>query len=288
VKTNNFGGNAVSIESQGGAGGGTETNLQNQCCGPGGGGGGGVIWVSTLSTTGGLNFAVNSGSNGTTSSTASCPNSANGATAGGGGGLLITFDLAAPRDSSPVCTQLVPLYLNASITGYQQGGSRYFTASVSNKYNVQQCSLQKAFTAGDFTTMASQNSNNSEQYLFTDAAADRTAIYRIKVVTKDGFVVYSPVLRMSAGNADKKLSVDVYPNPSRQKISVQVYAEAAGTGTMSFTDARGRLLKTQNQFFVKGYNVFSVSLQELPAGVVFLKINSAGSTVVRPLLKMAE
>jgi hypothetical protein len=289
LKVNSYGGNAITAEASGGSGGGTETFGQNQCSGPGGGGGGGAVWISQATTPAGLNINITVAPNGTTSATASCASSPNGATSGSPSFRVLNFALQAPRDSSPVCTQLVPLYLNASITGYQQGGSRYFTAMVSNKDNVQQCSLQKAFTVNDFSTMASQNSNNNEQYQFTDAgAADRAAIYRSRVVTKDGAIVYSPVLRMSSSGIDKKLSVDIYPNPSREKITVQVYAEKAESGVISILNAMGGILRQQPCSFAKGFNVIPLRLNDLPGGVLFVKVSTSGGNIVQPFVKLAD
>ncbi len=288
LKVNSYGGNTVTAEASGGSGGGTETFGQNQCSGPGGGGGGGAVWINQASLPAGLNATIAVGPNGTTSNTASCANSANSATSGSPSARIFNFALQAPKDSSPVCTQLVPLYLNATISGYQQGSSRYFTATVSNQYNVQQCSLQRAYAVGDFTTIAVQNSNSSYQYQFTDAAAYRTAMYRIRVLTKDGAVVYSPILRMSSAAAGKKLLVDIYPNPSRQKVSVQVYADKAAAGNITIINAQGSILKVSSQSFSRGYNVFTVPLDDLPAGTLFLKINMAGQHTVKALVKLAE
>jgi hypothetical protein len=288
LKVNSYGGNAITAEAMGGSGGGTETFGQNQCSGPGGGGSGGTVWFSQASLPAGITANTSGGANGTTSSTASCANSANNAASGGAGNTVFNFALQSPRDSSPVCKQIVPLYITATISGYQQGNMRHITATVSNKENVQQCILQKSFTTAEFAPVAAQSST-SYQYHFTDAAvADNTVIYRIKVITKDGGTVYSPVLRMGSGQKDKALSVAIFPNPSRQKVSAQVYAAKAGTGQISIINAQGSLLRSQQQLLAKGYNVIPLSLNDLPGGVLFLKVTTSGSNAIQAFVKLAD
>jgi hypothetical protein len=279
----------ITVEATGAKGGDSEVGGNLQCCGPGGGGGGGVIQLSLASTPVNLSTNTLGGANGVSLTTfASCPvGSANAATAGSAGTTSYNFTLAAPKDSSPVCTQLVPLYTDVAISGYQQGNMRYITATVSNKENIQQCLLQQSFTGTNFLTIAAQSSS-SYQYYFTDAAAPgKAVVYRIKVVTKDGGLVYSPVLRMGTGQKDKLLSVSVFPNPSRQKVSVQVYSAKAESGEISIVNAQGSILRRQKQFLSKGYNVVSLSLNDIPGGVFFLKVTTAGSNAVQALVKLA-
>jgi hypothetical protein len=283
-------GNLV-VEANGAQGGDSEVGGNLQCCGPGGGGGGGVVSLAMSSTPANIATSTQGGANGVTLTTySSCPvGSSNAATAGTAGATLYNFTLAAPKDSSPICKQVVPLYIAASIAGYQQGNNRFFTGTVSHADNVQYCSLQKAFEPGSFITVATLHNNSTLHYQFTETMATPTpAIYRIQVITKDGNITYSPVLRMGNNSVDKNLSFTVYPNPSRQKISVQVYAGKAASGTIHIINAQGQVLKAQSHFFSRGYNVFPVLLNDLPAGALLLKISSAGANTAKALVKLGE
>jgi hypothetical protein len=289
INVNSFGGFAISIRSNGGAGGGTETFGQNQCCGPGGGGGGGFVWLSTITSSGGLSITIAGGANGTTSATASCANSANGATVGSTGSFAANFALAVPKDSSPVCKQVLYTHLAAGISGYQQNGQRLITATVNQPDNVKSCHLEKAATDGAFATIASLSSNGQPQYRFTDNHNSNTmALYRIKLISKDGAVTYSPTLRMGNGPGNTPNGLWVYPNPSRQKVTVQVLAQTAGNATLTVTNAQGSRLWQQRQWLQKGHNVLPLTVEHWPEGVLFLEVRTAGGKTVRQFVKLGK
>jgi hypothetical protein len=288
LHVNSYAGNSIAAEATGGAGSGTESFGQNQCSGPGGGGGGGVVWFKQASLPAGITSSATGGSNGVTSGTASCPNSANTATAGGAGATLFNFALAAPRDTTATCRQLVPLYVNADISGYQLGNRRFITARVSHQDYIQACILQKAATPNTFTDLMRFNGNGQAQYQFTDVQdMDNIAIYRIKLITKDGHVAYSSVLRMAPHQVDKNKSLHVYPNPSRQKMSLQVFIQTAGLATIAITNNLGQPLWQQRQWLSKGYHVLPLAIGTLPVGVHTITVTTTASAEHGTFIKLA-
>lgn len=289
LNVGSYSGNSIAAEANGGTGSGTETFGQNQCSGPGGGGGGGVVWFSQASLPAGITVSAAGGANGLTSGTASCANSANTATAGGAGSTLFNFALAAPRDTTATCRQLVPLYVHADISGYQLGNQRLITAAVSHRDYIKTCILQKAATSNTFADLISLAGNGEPQYQFADGQAmDQMAIYRIKLITKDGGIAYSAALRMAPKGADKNLSLQVYPNPSRQKLSLQAFIPAAGLATITIANNLGQRLWQQRQWLPKGYHVLPLAVNHLPAGRHVITIATATIAEHCTFIKLAQ
>jgi hypothetical protein len=281
----------ITVEAKGAKGGDSEVGGNLQCCGPGGGGGGGVIYLSLAATPGNVTTSVGGGANGTTLTTfATCPvGSANSAASGSAGNTLFNFALAAPRDSSPVCRQMVPLYVRADISGLQQGGQRSIVATVSHPELTKTCALQKAAATGNFITLTQHTGNGQPQYYFTDAQGlDKLGLYRIQLRTKDGAIVYSPVLRMGNGVVAPQLQLAVYPNPSRQKMTVQVYAQSTGMATFAIANVQGGRLWQQQQWLQKGYNVLPLSIESWPEGVLLLTVRTATGHATTQLVKLGK
>jgi hypothetical protein len=289
LNVGSYAGNSIVAEAKGGNGSGTETFGQNQCSGPGGGGGGGVVWLKQASLPAGISASVAGGTNGTTSATASCANSANSATSGAVGITLLNFALASPRDTASLCRQLVPLYVHADISGYGQGGRRFITATVSHRDYINTCTLQKAAAQNTFADITTVNGTGQPQYQFTDAQdMDKLAIYRIKLITKDGLARYSPVLRMGTISNNKNLSADVYPNPSKQKISVQIYTATAGPAVIAIANTLGHRLVQGRQWLQKGYNIVPLNIHQLPDGPLLLTIHTATDKATRSFIKLGN
>lgn len=285
-----FTGNIL-VEASGAKGGDSEVGGNLQCCGPGGGGGGGVIYLSAASTPVNLTVNVSGGTNGTSLTTfATCPvGSANSATPGSIGATLFNFALAAPRDTTATCRQLVPLYINADISGYQLGNRRFITTRVSHQDFIQACILQKAATPNTFANLATLNGNGQAAYQFTDTQdMDKMAIYRIKIITKDGHIAYSPVLRMSNVQSNINIGVDVFPNPSKQKISVQLFTTKAGPATITLANALGHRLKRQQLWLQKGYNTIPFNIEPLPNGPLLLTVHTETGKATRYFVKLGS
>lgn len=289
LHVNTYAGNSIAAEAMGGAGSGSESYGQNQCSGPGGGGGGGVVWFKQASLPAGITTSAAGGSNGVTSGTASCPNSANNATSGSAGATLFNFALAAPRDTTATCRQLVPLYVNADISGYALGNRRFIAAMVSHRDYIKECVLQKAATPNIFIDLTRLTGNGEQQYQFTDGQdMDNAAIYRIKLVTKDGHLAYSPILRMTPSQVDKTMSLQVYPNPSRQKMSLQVFIPTAGLATIAITNNWGQRLWQQQQWLPKGYHVLPMAIGTLPVGLHTITVSTSASAEHCTFIKLVQ
>ena len=285
LNCNTFSGNTIAVESKGSVGSGSESFGQNQCSGPGGGGGGGVIWFSNSGLPAGVTVNTSGGTNGTTSVTASCSNSANGATPGGNGTTLFNFTQAI-KDSSPICMGLVPLQVAVTLNGYVKNTTAYINAEISDPAAVQQCFLQRADATGNYKNIGMQAGNNNQVYHFMDEVfSSAIQLYRVRILSKEGRNYYSPVLRLNKNRDESKLGIDIFPNPSRDKISLQVNAVINGIYNIRILDDAGKILADLFRPLVKGQNTLSLSLEKLPQGILYIKITRKNEVLMRSFMK---
>ena len=277
----------LQVEAKGANGSNTESNGNPQCSGPGGGGGAGAIWLSMASVPGNINAVLSGGAAGIIqASSSACVGSSNGATAGSGGAVVFNFALPVPADSSIICKDILPLDLFVSLNGYARQQQRFITATASPATEVQQCILQKTNTGGNFYDHLSQQNNHTTQYNFIDN--DKTApIYRAKLITYAGQTIYSPVLHF-AGKTDKNISINIFPNPVKQKATLQVYSAKTSNGTLSITDAAGKLVWQQDELFSKGFNDKFLLTDKMPIGILFIKVLIGGETTVKTFVNSAH
>jgi len=81
-------------------------------------------------------------------------------------------------------------------------------------------------------------------------------------------------------NNKAKVSNIVYPNPSDDEVNVQFNIDKAESLRFSLYDMQGKLVKQLlREFTKKGENLFSFSMQPLPAGVYILSIESSDSII---------
>ena len=110
-------------------------------------------------------------------------------------------------------------------------------------------------------TMMAVNGGNRKTYSSTDEIGNGIYYYRLKMVDLNGTFSYSKVLRI---DAQRKITVTVYPNPGRDKIFIQNINKYE---TSHIIDMSGRLIK-QNIIAGNGY----VNISDLKPGVYFFKL----------------
>lgn len=86
-----------------------------------------------------------------------------------------------------------------------------------------------------------------------------TAYYRLKQTDFDGEFKYSALKTVTIKNGNEDF--EVYPNPTKNNISVSFYAQSTNTITLNIMDATGRLILTysMNPFINKNTVKFDVS-----------------------------
>jgi len=108
-------------------------------------------------------------------------------------------------------------------------------------------------------------------YYFTDRNLSSSNYYRIKMVSADGKAYYSTIQLLTL-TGRSSATFKAYPNPFRDRFTVQVTAGYAGTNEVIVTDIYGRTLKTIKVQLQAGENIISVQTGVLPAGIYSLQL----------------
>ena len=72
----------------------------------------------------------------------------------------------------------------------------------------------------------------------------------------------------------QNLAVKVYPTPTTNNLSVEVFSQTAGNATLQLRDLSGKLLQQTSTFLVSGKNSLPFSLANQTAGVYLLSIQT--------------
>ncbi|HWR32048.1 MAG TPA: alpha-amylase family glycosyl hydrolase [Chitinophagaceae bacterium] len=85
------------------------------------------------------------------------------------------------------------------------------------------------------------------------------------------------------GNSANDLRATVYPNPVQLSSVIEIYVPVTGNINIGLINETGQLLKNiYNEMLVKGKHIISLDgkINNLPAGIYLMKIQSAGKTVI--------
>jgi hypothetical protein len=143
--------------------------------------------------------------------------------------------------------------------------------SINSQITNDHFEVERSFDNVDFSTaafvMESQSQNNgTDQYSFTDndkRIANQTVIYyRLKQVDVNGNFSYSVVKTIHVSNViDKKISVQVMPNPYMDKLNVNFSTDNNGKAEIIMISASGTVVKKAESNINKGSN--NIQLQDL-------------------------
>jgi hypothetical protein len=165
------------------------------------------------------------------------------------------------------------------------------TASENNNkgFEVERSADGRSFEYISFVKGAG-NSNSKLTYGLTDTKAfektnSSVLYYRLRQVDMDGKFAYSGVVRVT-GNTQQANALSVHPNPFSTAYNVSLNAADAGTVRLKMVDLQGRIVAEQTSVVIKGLNEISFSnLQDLQAGIYFVKVTVDGETQVLKLVK---
>ncbi len=110
---------------------------------------------------------------------------------------------------------------------------------------------------------AAINAANGAAYNFTDKnavylATGAVMYYRLKMIDKDGRFEYSPIATVRLGN-DLGVSVESYPNPFKEAVSLKITATSLQIATLHITDLAGKVIDRERITLQPGVNVLSVN-----------------------------
>lgn len=95
------------------------------------------------------------------------------------------------------------------------------------------------------------------------------------------FAIFSEV-EMSIHETASNIALDIYPNPTAERINIDFASDISGVINMEIVDAQGRVM---NNYKLTG-NETSISVNHLPAGNYFVRFFNSDFTVVKKIVKL--
>lgn len=132
--------------------------------------------------------------------------------------------------------------------------------------------------------LAISKSRNAD-YDFVDATPRRNALlrYRLKLISKDGFVSYSDLRETKA--ADPMLTVRLKQNPVRNNIDIELNALSAKQASIAVVSQAGQQMTSQTFRLSSGVNQLSISSQSLLQGLYQLVVETGNERKIISFIK---
>jgi predicted RecA/RadA family phage recombinase len=180
--------------------------------------------------------------------------------------------------------------LSASLLSFQaaakdcQADLEWKTASEVNTshFEVESSSDGRNFRA--IGRVEAQGNGNGRTYGFRAAQVPGRSYYRLKMADLDGKFTYSPVKNLTMGCAGQT-RLSIYPNPLTQgaSLSFRLSTGYRGNAKAELVTTEGRLIRSMALSVGMGVNNYSLSAEDLPAGVYTLRVSSeAGEPLTEP------
>ncbi|MEP6675050.1 MAG: T9SS type A sorting domain-containing protein [Ferruginibacter sp.] len=121
------------------------------------------------------------------------------------------------------------------------------------------------------------NSNQKLDYTFTDNNNHKGInYYRLKQVDRDGKFIYSKILGI---NFNDKLSVQVFPNPVTDHVTINFEGLASGQYQVDMTALNGTVLSSTRYSISTGMQQADLLLSKYPAGTYLITITDISGNI---------
>ena len=187
----------------------------------------------------------------------------------------IYFDYNLPvitnTETTTVVADAQPLKL-LSFTAKKDGKANLLNWTSTNEINVDRFDVERSFDSREFNKIGKVKAGLSN-YSFTDNnPLKATNFYRLKMIDKDGQFTYSPVRML---NNSGGFFVNIYPNPAKDNLQVQIDCDKKTTLQMQVLSLDGKVILTNTTTTNEVSILRSMNISALPKGSYFLKVSSS-------------
>ena len=259
--------------------------------------GGSITWMANGDFNVGLNsvfYIINGGVlfNGSGSCNAAKRISFGGTTIvscnGGGGSSVSTFEgftsAGGGTSAGPLPVELI------KFEAKYQGVYNKLSWITASEHNNSHFEIQKSTDGINFITISKTkgagNSNQIIEYSYLDSSQS-IAYYRLKQIDFNGSFEYSKIIKVS-GKKDMTLNVvSVSPNPSTDKIKIQINLADIQSIQFALYDKQGKKILTQSTTeYSEDYTIINLDLSYLASDIYFLQTIVNQNTFVNKLVKL--
>jgi len=192
-------------------------------------------------------------------------------------GTLFNFALNGDN-SNWIATTSLPVNL-VSFTGTNRDGVNLLQWSTASEQNSSRFEVQRSENSNDFNTIATVaaagNSDKLVSYQYEDRELANVGkyYYRLKMVDKDGTTKYSGVIFIKNGSSTL---ATVYPNPARDKVTINLSDNGLLHTKALLTDANGKVL----QRISINSTATPVNISQYVRGMYLLKFKDGSSVKI--------
>ncbi len=126
--------------------------------------------------------------------------------------------------------------------------------------------------------------DQTTQYSTLDQQNRARGQYRLKMIGYDGTVRYSDAVSFASRCIEDR-NIRVFPNPFVSSFILEFSSDSKGDTDIQIADRLGIEVKQQRYESYKGVNRIEVTLNDLPVGTYFIKIQKEGWTENRMVIK---
>jgi len=194
----------------------------------------------------------------------------------------LEFENDGDCPSTPLPIELVGL------KGQNEGDYNQLSWETITEQNSDHFEVQRSSNGTDFVRIgqvqAAGNSLQARSYDFQDnEPIIGMGYYRLKMVDIDGSFSYSNVVAIAITLRD---DIAVFPVPAFTEVNMVYDAASKGEITVNIVDALGKVLMTNVENTVQGFNQFQYDVSQLSVGAYFINvIDGNEAPIVRPFIR---
>jgi hypothetical protein len=149
------------------------------------------------------------------------------------------------------------------------------TWKVAEVVNIVGFDLERSFDGTHFSFLNNKPVGNTNEFAFKDNHPQK-AWYRVKVNEADGTSWYSWIESINA----LPLNVNIYPNPTANKINIVFNANEVGAKVLKLIDIQGKTIITKSIATQLGNNLISIDISSLTNGTYMLTGLTENGTLI--------
>jgi len=193
------------------------------------------------------------------------------------------------RNSSPKLLDFTITVLNTvlpvellTFTGAKKETDNHLNWVTASELNNDYFTIERSKDGVIFEAMGKVKGNGTtpkvNKYAFVDDAPYQQTYYRLKQVDYDGKFEYSKIVYLERGNQTPlQNNILVYPNPTKNTLSVDVSLIGNESVEIAVFDAKGSLVYKGNKQMEKGLNQTVLDVNSYTKGLYLIKISGLNS-----------
>lgn len=183
--------------------------------------------------------------------------------------------------------QVLPVTL-INFTAKRSGSVNELNWSTSQELNSSHFIIERSIDGINFgeigQVMASGNSGSVRNYHFTDLLPQKGInYYRIRMVDIDSKSRNSIVAAVRNTGVSV---IDIYPNPVKDMVRVDVDADKSGKGAMTIMDVSGKKVYERKFTVGDGSNIFNIDVSNMASGTYIIKVVLDEQSLVKKFTKL--